>query len=366
MNHTKIGTLEAITLIITVIIIHTILSLPKNLLDTTKSSTIFNIIYITILTLIFIYIICRLLKKFPGMDLIDISELLGGKVLKNIIGIIFIIYFVVTSSILLRNFCECLKIINYPSTNIFFIILFIIIAISTVNKLQFNAAFKTNLIIVPFVLFSMIFLFFANLRHFTPQRIFPILGEGAMQTFVVGLSNISSFGGIVFLYFLPPLLKEPEKFKKIAITSIIISAIYLILAISILLFMFVFFQNVDEIMPLYSAAAYIEFGTFFQRLDSLFLLIWTLSFACYLCIVSKFAIHIFRKLTNIKEIKPIVYPLSFIMIGIALIPKNYAISKSYETQIYPYLVIGLVFFLSFSILILAYIKQRKKVGVANE
>ena len=130
--------------------------------------------------------------------------------------------------------------------------------------------------------------------------------------------------------------------------------------------MFIFFQGVDEIMPLYTAAAYIEFGTFFQRLDSLFLLIWTLSFACYLSIVTKFSIYIFRKITNIKEIKPIVYPLSFIMIAIALIPKNYAVSKFYETQIYPYLVIGLVFVLSFSILILAYFKKRKKVGVSND
>lgn len=130
--------------------------------------------------------------------------------------------------------------------------------------------------------------------------------------------------------------------------------------------MFVFFQDVDEIMPLYSAAAYIEFGTFFQRLDSLFLLLWTLSFACYLSIVTKFSIYIFKKITNIKEIKPIVCPLSFIMIAIALIPKNYAESKFYETQIYPYIMIGLVFFLSLFILLLAYFKKRKKVGVSNE
>ena len=130
--------------------------------------------------------------------------------------------------------------------------------------------------------------------------------------------------------------------------------------------MFVFFQSVDEIMPLYSAAAYIEFGTFFQRLDSLFLLIWTLSFICYLSIVTKFSIYIFKKVTNIKEIKPIVYPLSLIMIAIALIPKNYAVSKFYETEIYPYLVIGLVFFLSFFILLFAYLKKRRKAGVLNE
>ena len=54
------------------------------------------------------------------------------------------------------------------------------------------------------------------------------------------------------------------------------------------------------------------------------------------------------------------------MIAIALIPKNYAISKFYETQIYPYLVIGLVFFISLSIFILAYLKKKKREGVSNE
>ena len=61
------------------------------------------------------------------------------------------------------------------------------IGVSSVNNLQFNASLKSNLIIIPFVLFSIIFLFFANLENFTPQRIFPILGEGAFQNFVTGL-----------------------------------------------------------------------------------------------------------------------------------------------------------------------------------
>lgn len=187
MNHSKIGTLEAVMLIISVIIIHCILSLPKTLLDLTKSATILNIIYVTIIVLIFIYIVCKLLKHFPGMDLLDISEVLGGKVLKNIIGAILFIYFIVSSSILLRNFCESLKIINYPSTNIIFIIFLMMIGISAINNLQFNASLKTNLIITPAVLFSIIFLFFANLRHFTPERIFPLLGDGVFNTFITGL-----------------------------------------------------------------------------------------------------------------------------------------------------------------------------------
>ena len=49
MQKTKIGTIEAILLILTIIIAHSILSLPRNLIVKTQSATIINIVYITIL-----------------------------------------------------------------------------------------------------------------------------------------------------------------------------------------------------------------------------------------------------------------------------------------------------------------------------
>jgi hypothetical protein len=83
MNHSKIGTFEAITLILSVIIIHTVLSLPKTLLDLTSSATFINLIYVSILAIIFVIILCKLLKTFPGMDIIDVSEFLGRKIFEK-------------------------------------------------------------------------------------------------------------------------------------------------------------------------------------------------------------------------------------------------------------------------------------------
>jgi len=362
MNHSKIGTIESIMLILSIVIIHTVLSLPKTLLTHTNSATLLNIVYVTIIALLLVYFIYRLFKRFPGMDILDISEVVGGKVFKKVLGTIFIVYFIVSSSIFLRNFCECLKIVYYPATNIMFVILFFIIAICATNHLEFNATLKANLLIIPVVLLSIIFLFCANFRNFSPQRVFPILGNGFVPTFITGIGNLFSFSGIVFLYFLPPLLKDPSQFKKVSLLSVILSSIYLILAVSITLFMFNFFITTDEIMPLYTAATYIEFGTFFQRLESIFLLIWMIAFACYLSIVSKFSIHIFKKISNVKNIKPVIYPFCLIMLAIALVPKNYAISKFYETNIFPYLALGLVFIGCFLVLLFANWKKRRKVG----
>ena len=204
MTKSKLGTLEAIMLILSIVVTHTILSLPREILVATKSATIINLIFVSIIAILFSYLVVKLIKNFAGSDIIDVSEYLGGKLFKHIVGILFILYFLISSSIMLRNFCESLKIIYYPMTNIIFIIALFILSLCSANRLDFNASLKTNLLIIPFVLASIVFLFFANMNKFVPERIFPIFGDGLLNTFVLGRANISAFGGIAYIYFIPP------------------------------------------------------------------------------------------------------------------------------------------------------------------
>ena len=61
----KVGTLEAVMLILTIVIVHTILSLPRDILVITSSATILNLTYITAIALCIGYFIYRLLRNFP-------------------------------------------------------------------------------------------------------------------------------------------------------------------------------------------------------------------------------------------------------------------------------------------------------------
>ena len=364
MTNQKISTVSAIMLTLSIVISYITSSLPRTFIHETKSATLLNIIYNTIIVLFIILLVCKLYKKFPGLDLLDISKFLGGNVLKNIVGVLFIAYFIISSSMMLRNFCEGLVVVYYPLTNYILIILMFIISIGLVNRLSFNATLNTASIIFPLVLISVVLLFCGNLDNFSFRRIYPILGDGFYNTFILGLRNIGAFGGICYLYFLPPMLKEPEKFKKIAVISVIFTGIFIFLCVATLLFMFSFFITTDEIMPLFSAARHIEFSSFFQRFESIFLLIWIISFCCYLSITCKFSTHIFNKMFNLSDMRPVLNIFAILIFGISLLPKNYAISNLFETNIYRYLRIAIGFILGIIILILANLKK-KKVGEKN-
>lgn len=65
MSKYKVGTVEAVMLILTIVVIHTLLSLPRDILVVTGSATILNLVYITAIALCIAYLIYRLLRNFP-------------------------------------------------------------------------------------------------------------------------------------------------------------------------------------------------------------------------------------------------------------------------------------------------------------
>ena len=166
-----------------------------------------------------------------------------------------------------------------------------------------------------------------------------------------------AFQALAYIYFMPPMLKNPEQIKKISITAIVFSCIFLLISIAIILFMFSGFVETDELMPLYSATKYIEFGSFFRRLDSIYLLIWIITFISYLSITLKFSSNILKKLTNSKNELLFIFSLAVCILFISLWPKSYAISTYYSNIVYKYAFFILVIEISFLVLLSATIKK---------
>ena len=65
MSNQKIGNIEAIALIITIMVNHIILNLPKSIIHSTSSGAILNVLFISLVALGIAYLISHLLKSFP-------------------------------------------------------------------------------------------------------------------------------------------------------------------------------------------------------------------------------------------------------------------------------------------------------------
>lgn len=184
MKKSKMGVMQATSIIITVMISHIILNMPNHLIASTGSATILNLVFVLILSLIFFYIAYKIFAKFPGKDLLDICEFTGGKILKTIFGIAICIYFTVISGFVIRTFSESLILIYFPNIDREMVVLMFVAIAVVMNLFGFKAIARVTLITIPIILVSMIIIFISSSSHFIPQRIFPILGYGASETFL--------------------------------------------------------------------------------------------------------------------------------------------------------------------------------------
>lgn len=356
----KIGKFEAISLIVMITINQIIFNLPNTIIISTGSSAWLNVIFISIVAILFCLLVCKLFKIFPTQDIVDVSSYLGGKVLKVIVGILYMLFFIFIAGILLRYLSTSLQLIYFEKNSIVFLLLLFLIPVVFAVKLGVKPISQVNLIITPIVFFSILIILFAIAKYFVPENLFPILGFGADKTFLIGLNNIFTFSCFAYLYFLIPILKNPEDFKKIAVTSIIVSAIYLFLSVVCLLMIFPFIPFSDEMLSVYLLTRIIEFGKFFQRIDAIFIFVWILSTFSFLSITTELINRIFKKLTRIKDDKEMTYSVCAIIFSVALLFKNIADMKYIQNVVLKYVVILLVFVMSLAILILANFKHKKE------
>lgn len=367
MTIEKIGKIEAISLILVVVLNEIVLNVPTTIILSTHSGTTLNLIFIIALAIAFTLLICKLFKPFPGKDILDVSEYVGGKILKTTIGILFILFLIFLSSLSVRYLANSIKVIYFANSPLVFILLFFLVPALFINKFGLKAISGVNLIFMPIFLISFIFLMISAYEHFTVERLFPILGNGFFDTFIAGSTNIYAFTGLAHLYFMPALLKDSKDFKKVSIISIVISSFFLFISTLSLIMAFPAITSTDETLSIYLLTRLAEIGGFLERLDALFVFIWVIALISLLSLAFFFILQIFKKISKIEDSKALIGPLGLIILANCLVFRNLSTLKFLARVIYKYSTLILIFGIAFIILIIANIKYKKnKLRNSNE
>ena len=266
----------------------------------------------------------------------------------------------------MANFSEFLHVVYFHSSPTWIITLIFVITAIIANKLGFRSLIKVNTLIVPIVLITELVVFLGGLGKIEFQRALPILGYGFGQTFISGFSNIFAFGGLIYLYLIRPNLKNNVNYKKVGIISISLSGLFLLLSVASLLFLFPFLINGVNTLSVYMSTRVIEFGTFFERTDALFIFVWLFAFISYLCVIIAYISKINQKNCNVKNPSVFIYLTGLLILAVSLIPSNTSVIRFAETVLYKNAALFIVFGYSFIILIIGYLKKKKSFSYNSE
>lgn len=310
------GSWEAITVLVNLIFVQVLLSFPRDMAVYGGSAGWMIPLISTIIILIYFSIMTALYKDIGSLDLLDISEKVGGRVLKLIIGFLTAAFLFYELTAFLGGFSQMLKMISLDKSPLGFVEALFLIGIIACAYFGIEAVVRINAFLLPVVITGFLFITVGVIPQFDINNLFPVMGEGYNSIARGSLYKLSAYSSLIVLFFMIPFIKK-QNIKRVGYISILISGLLLLWSSLSFLLLYPYQIAVDNKIPVFQMAKHMEFGNILQRIESVFVLICSISSLMYLGVIFTFLNHIIKKCLALKKTKPIILPIAIISITVA-------------------------------------------------
>lgn len=316
------GRWSAAALLINSLSARILLNFPRSAIETSGNGALIQTIYISILALLFFFIIEKLYSSFESKDLLDIGQQVGGNVVRILEGIILLGPLIFTCPILLREYAENLKIVALTASPINYVSIFLAVGMIAASYAGIEAIVRFHAIVIPIIIVAYIFILVGVIPFFDSSNFYPLLGNGVDKIFISGFPTVSIFAPLVYLFLIPPFIKKHKNFRISGYTAIAFSAFFFIFTVITYLGVYPYPTATEFFLPTYQIARMINYGRFFQRVEAVFFLVWALTALMYLSVIFYFITYVFKKTFNLEYRKPLILPFAMLLYTISSLPSN--------------------------------------------
>jgi spore germination protein (amino acid permease) len=304
----KIGPREAISLVTITISSKVLLSSPGDLIALVGTAGWYTTLISASAAAIGFQFIYLLMKRFPDKSLVEVSEMVLGRVLGAVCMIILASFLFFTGVLNSRELVETSIIYDYPQTPPSVILLFIILVLGVIAYLGLEALARTAGMWSMALLVGFLSIFVLAIPFYNTAYLFPILGYGLGKSIAHGVIRSSAYGEVVILAVIANSLQGSKYIKRAGFISLAISGGL----ISLALFCYTFFAGynylVENAVPLLKLTQQIQFGRFFQRFESIYLFSWVISVTISAAATFYACVSVYCKVFKITDQKPLIIP----------------------------------------------------------
>ena len=281
-----------------------------------------------VLDAILCFPIMYLVINFKDLSLLDYYKLIIGKIPSFIWGIILAIFMLFQIIIAFNLVTIFLEKVIIPETPYLIMLVFIAIVCYYSVQKGFVVLGRVAEMIVPFIVFSVVFFTLLNIGNMNFKNLLPILSDSNWKDILFGSINISfRFYQIYFIAIFSPMLQDKKAVVNVFKCSLIIlSILYTVMTITcIASFGVTLSQNYNFLY--FSFMRQIDLFRFIERIEFIGVMGWLLG--AFICI----SLHLFALLTLLNQtIKTQInskIQLIIIFLIVIFVSKYTPISESY-------------------------------------
>ena len=341
MKHeTKIGHREALTLLVFIMSGKVFLQFPRDMASLGDGSGWIIVILTGILALVGFSFLYALIRRFPSQDIIEICQTLTGNFIGTGAGVLFFLFFLITTSLFLRKFAESFILAILPQTPISVITAVFLILLMYGVFLGIETLSRVAWLYGPYLLGTLIIILVFSLPNGSVLSLTPVLGKGPGSILKNSLTHVSMFSEIFLLGLIAPLIRDKKKIFGVGFYSMGIAIIINTLVTMVVIFVFNYAGASEIIFPIFQLTRLITYGEFIQRVESIFVFLWFFAAGIELSGLFYGTVVGFAETFRIRNYRPLIIPIAVICFTISLIPpsmtdtiilNDFVLSKIYWT-----------------------------------
>ncbi len=273
MNKVYIGHAEVTALVIIMIGAKAVLGYPRMVTEFGLTAGWLIPLFSGFISIGFWLMLIKLLERFPGKSLTEITELTFGPPLGLGLNMMVFFYFLLGTGNLLRLFSDSVILTILTETPISAIAIFFILTAWVAVYYGIEAISRSAYISVPFLVIGVVVVLLVLYPYYDFKQLLPVMGAGILPLLKQSFLGVSSFGEVISLAYLVPYFSfDMAKLKTVGIFSISFTAAFFAAIVIVYLMVLPFPTSTETWLPVYQLSRSIFLGHYLQRVEAIFVI----------------------------------------------------------------------------------------------
>ncbi|MFX4261581.1 GerAB/ArcD/ProY family transporter [Pelotomaculum propionicicum] len=269
-----------------------------------------------------VYLMTAVLKKSPDKTIIEISEDAFGPVVGIAVNLVVISFFLSVSMLFTREFSEALILSTLPYTPIS-VITTTYLSVGILGAyLGIEAMARAARLTAPYIFGGIVILLISLSPQWSLDNLFPFFGTGPVQVFGQGAFSTAALTEIILAAVLVQAMGGPDNIGKIGYRSMLIAFLLLsgLLAATVLTLGREY--TTESTLPFYTVTRNIFLGRFFQRVEAVFVIIWSIIGGLKIALTLYGASVSLARTLKLPDYRPLIWPLGLVIFILSLLPPD--------------------------------------------
>ena len=263
---------------------------------------------------------CEFLKTYDKKSYIEVVKDILGKIIGNILAVIYFVWFVLVTAYNLRLYGERLIATTMPHVDILLILLSMLIVIGYVMKSGIVPFGRMNEVF--FYILSALFIGYCILAipEMKFKYLFPITYKDAVPVLKASIPVLTIFSYNIMIFMFNDKIDHRGEFKPVVMQKVIILTISSMLSIIVPLAIFSAPILVKMPLPFMYAMMQVSIFDIFERLEAGIIMFWIVTDFVLLFVFIYSALHMIRISFNLPNVRPlrVIYIMGIFLLSLIL------------------------------------------------